>query len=403
MKALAWTSLVAISAISIAGCFNPEEGGDETDATSGGTMNTGGSDVDPTAGSNPSMSGPSMTSNVDATGEPGEVCGDGLIGTVEACDDGNTDPGDGCDGDCLVEPGSACEGEPSVCVQLCGNGTIEDAEACDDGNTTPDDGCTDCDVDDGATCTGEPSMCSVCGNGVLEGPEACDDGNAMADDGCSADCAVELYSRCDGEGPGSCAPIQIMMALASNDDVTFRSNVAAITGGSVDYVNAGGSTPTGPMLVPYDCVFTHPDQPYSDPFTFGTVLQGFVDEGSSVVFGIAAMSTTFGLAGTAIADPAYSPIAPTGEVVFAPVDYDGRGDTVIHDGVAAYHVEIYDPAVTVQGMAMGAGAYTNGVISAAYRPDFRVVYLNGTGTQVLGPTGDWPRLLANACGAAFIQ
>jgi cysteine-rich repeat protein len=360
MKALAWTSLVAISAISIAGCFNPEEGGDETDATSGGTMNTGGSDVDPTAGSNPSMSGPSMTSNVDATGEPGEVCGDGLIGTVEACDDGNTDPGDGCDGDCLVEPGSACEGEPSVCVQLCGNGTIE-------------------------------------------GPEACDDGNAMADDGCSADCAVELYSRCDGEGPGSCAPIQIMMALASNDDVTFRSNVAAITGGSVDYVNAGGSTPTGPMLVPYDCVFTHPDQPYSDPFTFGTVLQGFVDEGSSVVFGIAAMSTTFGLAGTAIADPAYSPIAPTGEVVFAPVDYDGRGDTVIHDGVAAYHVEIYDPAVTVQGMAMGAGAYTNGVISAAYRPDFRVVYLNGTGTQVLGPTGDWPRLLANACGAAFIQ
>jgi cysteine-rich repeat protein len=45
-----------------------------------------------------------------------EVCGDGvvLLG-VEACDDGNTDPGDGCGPGCTVEPCFACIGEPSAC------------------------------------------------------------------------------------------------------------------------------------------------------------------------------------------------------------------------------------------------------------------------------------------------
>ena len=42
-------------------------------------------------------------------------CGDGLIEDSEQCDDGGTNPGDGCDASCQVEPGYSCDGEPSVC------------------------------------------------------------------------------------------------------------------------------------------------------------------------------------------------------------------------------------------------------------------------------------------------
>jgi len=43
-------------------------------------------------------------------------CGDGTIGGIESCDDGNTTAGDGCDSVCAVEVGYACSGEPSVCA-----------------------------------------------------------------------------------------------------------------------------------------------------------------------------------------------------------------------------------------------------------------------------------------------
>lgn len=34
----------------------------------------------------------------------GDVCGDGELGITEACDDGNTESGDGCDSNCKIEP-----------------------------------------------------------------------------------------------------------------------------------------------------------------------------------------------------------------------------------------------------------------------------------------------------------
>ncbi|MBR58381.1 MAG: hypothetical protein CMH54_10215 [Myxococcales bacterium] len=45
------------------------------------------------------------------------VCGDGVVqaATNEACDDGNTDDGDGCSSACVVEEGWDCAGEPTVC------------------------------------------------------------------------------------------------------------------------------------------------------------------------------------------------------------------------------------------------------------------------------------------------
>jgi len=46
-------------------------------------------------------------------------CGDGEVEPDEGCDDGGREDGDGCDAYCRVEPGYACDEEPSVCGAVC--------------------------------------------------------------------------------------------------------------------------------------------------------------------------------------------------------------------------------------------------------------------------------------------
>jgi cysteine-rich repeat protein len=47
------------------------------------------------------------------------VCGDGIREGTEACDDDDTDAGDGCSATCTVEPGYSCTGNaPSVCTDI---------------------------------------------------------------------------------------------------------------------------------------------------------------------------------------------------------------------------------------------------------------------------------------------
>lgn len=134
-------------------------------------------------------------------------CGDGLVHNAESCDDGNTDPEDGCSENCQQEFGWTCTGEPSVCVRNCGDGTIDLGETCDDGNSAGGDGCSDsCQVESGYTCTGQPSNCvPSCGNGNVQAGqgEACDDGNAAGGDGCSSTCQIEPGYVCAGN-PSVC-------------------------------------------------------------------------------------------------------------------------------------------------------------------------------------------------------
>lgn len=73
---------------------------------------------------------------------PPAVCGDGAIGGSEACDDGDTDAGDGCSTACAIEAGWTCAGAPSVCATTCGDGVKAGAEQCDDGNVISHDGCS---------------------------------------------------------------------------------------------------------------------------------------------------------------------------------------------------------------------------------------------------------------------
>ena len=83
-------------------------------------------------------------------------CGDGETAGAEACDDGNTDDGDGCSSTCSIEAGFTCSGESAcslyVCSWITGNEVCgdcyilgaerDDVNFCDDGNTDDNDGCS---------------------------------------------------------------------------------------------------------------------------------------------------------------------------------------------------------------------------------------------------------------------
>ena len=60
-------------------------------------------------------------------------CGDDVLDSGEACDDGNIESCDGCSGSCELEPGA-----------ICGDGIVSDlcGEGCDDGNLLVGDGCS---------------------------------------------------------------------------------------------------------------------------------------------------------------------------------------------------------------------------------------------------------------------
>ncbi|MGC4115112.1 MAG: DVUA0089 family protein [Myxococcales bacterium] len=167
----------------------PDDGGlDLPDGSS--MMDAGGLDL------------PDASTAVD--GGPARRCGDGFIDSGEMCDDGDSEPGDGCDASCQREPGWVCDGAPSVCSTSCGDGIVAGAEKCDDQNAVATDGCASCTIQLGYACSGAPSVCvTTCGDGLTAGTEQCDDQNSDPADGCDA-CAGQPGWTCTGS-PSTCA------------------------------------------------------------------------------------------------------------------------------------------------------------------------------------------------------
>lgn len=140
-------------------------------------------------------------------------CGNGVVASTEARDDGDTEPGDGYEG-CVVEAGFECTNAlcgRSNCVwmtgnEICGDGFTLGAELdmdyfCDDGLIAAGDGCSaNCTVECGYSCDGgladaADTFTTACGNAVRTHNEACDDGNTKNGDGCSSSCRMGLQQH----------------------------------------------------------------------------------------------------------------------------------------------------------------------------------------------------------------
>jgi cysteine-rich repeat protein len=143
---------------------------------------------------------PTATCNTNCTTS---VCGDGRRNPVaaanEACDDGNTNSGDGCSATCQTEVGFTCTAVANTLSSCtggaCNNGVVNAGEQCD--GPTPTSLPT-------ATCNTNCST-SACGDGRLNlvAGEQCDDRNTTSGDGCSATCQTEGGFSCTPNTNGS--------------------------------------------------------------------------------------------------------------------------------------------------------------------------------------------------------
>lgn len=157
-------------------------------------------------------------------------CGDAVLIEDEQCDPPN--PSAGCSLGCRLEPGFACDPpqvppaglEPSACHPTsCGDSVQEGLEACDDGNDVDGDGCSgNCTLEPictGGTCT------TLCGDGIKFAPEECDDGNVESGDGCAPDCLAESGFTCLDEN--SDPPAQLNLAATYRDFIAVPLNTAS--------------------------------------------------------------------------------------------------------------------------------------------------------------------------------
>ena len=199
-----------------------------TSATSTTTTTTTGVDTDAT-GDTGGIDTDTGGIDTDTGGIDTAVCGDGVVGGAEACDDANLVDHDDCRNDCtapvcgdgirtigltLTEacdlgvnngPTSLCLANCTLAPALCGDGTVQVGEGCDNVDANVCVNCSPVSCGDGVVQA--PEVCddpadpncsprcttTVCGDGLLSSGEACDSGAANSDAGaCTSTCAVAV-------------------------------------------------------------------------------------------------------------------------------------------------------------------------------------------------------------------
>ena len=205
-------------------------------------------------------------------------CGNGVLDPTDACDDGNTTAGDGCDPGCAIESGYNCttaEGAASECFVVpeawtssqgdgypfCSETSYNDGETCNCGCGVVDPDCAQQDAADicalGLGCIPEEAVslfgvdpsaivlvpdptdntqciANTCGDGWAVSDEECDDGNTTDGDGCSATCTVEDGFDCatDSERTSQlflsvCAPIVCGDGIVNGEEDCDDGNTTA--------------------------------------------------------------------------------------------------------------------------------------------------------------------------------
>ncbi|MFK7986787.1 MAG: DUF4215 domain-containing protein [Sandaracinaceae bacterium] len=201
----------------------------------------------------------------------GEGCDDGNNDPMDGCNQrclvengtacGTEADGEVGDASCASGVCDDSMGAPGVCQASCGNGVLEDGEGCDDANAFVDDGCdADCLVEDGAACNadsagatgamscasgmcntggGEPGICfrpDACGDGRLNPMEGCDDGNTDDGDGCTSACLIEAGEVCGDDTAG---------LTGSASCASMRCDTSGGAPGVCDEARADGGLPDG--------------------------------------------------------------------------------------------------------------------------------------------------------------
>ena len=108
----------------------------------------------------------SSSCTFDTSGCVTDLCGNSQLDAGEDCDGANlggeTCQSQGFDGGSLSCTSSCTLNTDACTLNTCGNGLIDNGEQCDDGNTAAGDGCSgNCQVEEGYSCEGEPSNCTL--------------------------------------------------------------------------------------------------------------------------------------------------------------------------------------------------------------------------------------------------
>ena len=198
---------------------------------------------------------------------------------------------------------------------------------------------------------------------------------------------------------------RILYAPAEDDDPVYRGMIAARTGATVDYFDAATGTPSAAEFSTYDCVYTWVNTSYADPGTFGDRLADYVDAGGTVILGSFCTYRLMNALAGRIMTASYSPVySPTGDNHYTFAGYARDGATCLYQGISdlAFGTYVRD-TLALQGSGRVDGHYRDGEIAAAYRPDKKVIYINGCGATQLGEeTNGAQENFANLVGNAFL-